>query len=415
MRNFVLVAAIASMLVAGNCHAQDNIWTGLGGDTKWENGANWESGLPPMDPNLEPDDNGGTVRIDGDFDVLYDADTWQWVIDSDQLNTAGPDAIVGGVNLNTQHWGNGRLFMGVDASVTGTNTFTLDPGGDNPVNVPANGSNIIGQQTGADSTINVLSGAITLGGGGNNAVSLGISEGSSGTINVSGGTLVLTRSQFLIAADRFGVSRAGTGTFNISGGAFRNRTDVTIGLNGTFNVEGSAPTEVGVGSAFSGDGEWFQATGGTLRTGLDAGGITPILIDDVDDDGNGAQGNVIFEAGAILDPYDAGGGTNEVATVMIWEGTLTDNGLVLSQTAIDDGWTFQIVGNELQVQNLSLPDAGAVLLGDIDLSGDVNFSDISPFIALLSGPTFQAEGDFDGNGIVNFDDISGFISALSSQ
>ena len=415
MKRFIVGAAIAAMFMAVNCHAQDNIWTGAGGDTKWENGANWESGSPPTDPNLAENDNGGVVRIDGDFDVLYDADTWQWVIDNNQLNTAGPDAVVGGVNLNTQHWGNGQLLMGVNADVTGTNSFTFDPGGDNPVNVPVTGATIIGQRTGANSTVNVMSGVITLGGGGNNAVSLGISEGSSGTINVSGGTLVLTRSQFLIAADRFGVSRDGTGTFNISGGAFRNRTDVTIGANGTFNVEGSAPTEIGVGSAFSGDGEWVQATGGTLRTGLDAGGITPILIDDVDDDVNGTQGNVTFEAGAVLDPYDAGGGTNALTTVMTWEGTLNNNGLVLSDAAIAAGWEMQIVGNELQVQNPNLPDGGDVLLGDIDLNGSVNFADISPFIALLSGSTFQAEGDFDGNGAVNFGDISGFISALSSQ
>ena len=285
MKSLILGIAVSAIIVASSCHAQDNIWTGLGGDTKWENGANWESLSPPTDPNLAENDNGGTTFIDGDFDVLYDADTWQWVIDNNQLNTAGPDAIVGGVNLNTQHWGMGRLFMGTVSGVTGTNTFTFDPGGDNPVNVPTTGSNIFGQRTGTNSTVNVQSGVITLGGGGNNAVSLGIETDSSGTINVSGGTLVLTRSQFLIAADRFGVSRDGTGTFNISGGAFRNRTDVTIGANGTFNVEGSAPTEIGVGSAFSGDGEWFQATGGTLRTGLDAGGITPILIDDVDDDG----------------------------------------------------------------------------------------------------------------------------------
>jgi len=55
-----------------------------------------------------------------------------------------------------------------------------------------------------------------------------------------------------------------------------------------------------------------------------------------------------------------------------------------------------------------------VMLGDVDLSGEVNFSDISPFIAVLSGGGFQAEADIDQNGLVDFGDISPFISLLSA-
>ena len=54
------------------------------------------------------------------------------------------------------------------------------------------------------------------------------------------------------------------------------------------------------------------------------------------------------------------------------------------------------------------------VLGDVDLSGDVDFDDIGPFIALLSGG-FQAEADIDGNGLVNFDDIAGFIGILGGS
>ena len=409
MKVFSLGIAVAAIFVAVNCHAQDNIWTGAGGDTKWENGANWQSGSPPTDPNLAVDDNGGVVRIDGDVDVLFDADTWQYIIDNNQLNTAGPAISVDGVDLSTAHWGNGQLLMGENATVTGTSTFTFDHGGDNPVNIPAVGSTIIGQRAGDNCTLNVMSGRLTVGGGQNNGVSLGISEGSSGTINLTGGTLALSRATLLIAADANG-SRDGEGTVNISGGAFRNRTNVIVGANGTFNVQGSEPTQIGIGSFANGDGEWTQRAGGRLRTGLDAGGITPIFIDDFEDDGNGNQGNVTFEAGAILDPYDAGGGTNELTTVMTWEGSLNNEGLVLSDEAIAAGWVMQIVGNELQVQN---PNLGGIVHGDVDLSGQVNFLDIAPFIAALTSNTFQAQADCDENGVVDFRDIAPFIAALA--
>ncbi len=71
-------------------------------------------------------------------------------------------------------------------------------------------------------------------------------------------------------------------------------------------------------------------------------------------------------------------------------------------------------------QSLALPSFGVgqvvptVLLGDVNRDGVVNFLDISPFIALLSGNGFQAEADCDENGVVNFLDISAFIAILSA-
>ena len=54
------------------------------------------------------------------------------------------------------------------------------------------------------------------------------------------------------------------------------------------------------------------------------------------------------------------------------------------------------------------------LLGDVDLSGTVDFLDIQPFIAVLSGRTNQCEADCDQSGIVDFLDIQPFIEILSS-
>ena len=55
-----------------------------------------------------------------------------------------------------------------------------------------------------------------------------------------------------------------------------------------------------------------------------------------------------------------------------------------------------------------------VLLGDVNVDGNVDFSDISPFIGILSAGTFQAEADLNESGEVNFLDISPFIQVLSN-
>lgn len=43
----------------------------------------------------------------------------------------------------------------------------------------------------------------------------------------------------------------------------------------------------------------------------------------------------------------------------------------------------------------------------------VDFSDLSPFIAVLSSGQFQVEADVDGSGVVDFSDLSPFIAILS--
>ena len=70
--------------------------------------------------------------------------------------------------------------------------------------------------------------------------------------------------------------------------------------------------------------------------------------------------------------------------------------------------------NALQLRLIANP-PGAVLLGDVNLDGVVDFFDISPFIAILSAQGFQAEADVDQNAIVDFFDISPFIAILSGQ
>ena len=51
-------------------------------------------------------------------------------------------------------------------------------------------------------------------------------------------------------------------------------------------------------------------------------------------------------------------------------------------------------------------------LGDVDLSGVVDFSDIPAFIAVLQAGSMQFEADIEGDGDVDFADIPLFISIL---
>ena len=56
-----------------------------------------------------------------------------------------------------------------------------------------------------------------------------------------------------------------------------------------------------------------------------------------------------------------------------------------------------------------------VLLGDVNLDGEVTFLDISPFIAILSTAGFQVEADIDLDAAVTFLDIAPLIAILADQ
>ena len=73
-------------------------------------------------------------------------------------------------------------------------------------------------------------------------------------------------------------------------------------------------------------------------------------------------------------------------------------------------------GHDLWVDNVAITGTFAtppILVGDVNLDGIVNFSDIAPFIALLTSGTFQVEADCNQDGSVNFLDIASFIGILS--
>tara|TARA_R110002049_G_scaffold285698_4_gene467005 strand:+ start:145644 stop:146717 length:1074 start_codon:yes stop_codon:yes gene_type:complete len=326
---FLLAAAVAVAL-GGNAMA--DAWTGDGATDKWEDADNWLL-------DAVPTNNGsGNTFINGGHNVLFDADTWAALDTAGNLQSATQYRVV-------------RFLINESTAATsgpiGTNSLTFDFG-DGLEILQTNGTSaVFGGRNGSDTTLNIVSGLLNTG----SRTSFGARVGASGTVNVMGGDFIIGRVNLQLGINNAFDTTTGTGVANISGGTFRTRRGVAIGGTSTFHVAGSGVTEIGVGSQGSEDGVWTQVAGGTLRTGIDAGGITAILVDDVDDDGGGTQGNVTFAAGSILDPYDLGGApTNVWTTIMNWEGTLDDNGLVLSSDALNAGWEKRVDGNSLQVR-----------------------------------------------------------------
>jgi len=176
-----------------------------------------------------------------------------------------------------------------------------------------------------------------------NALQLGLDYGSHGDYLLSGGTLIIARGVHGgVGSLDLGPNR-GHGRFCISRGTLLTRAGVRLGRaggHGEFIVEGSAASRIAIGSHLNHDGFWTQYAGSTLRVLIDAHGVTPIFIDNIE----GADGaEVVFHAGSLLDvrfleePY-AGSWD-----VMHWEGRLDDQGLQFAPDVDRDRWSFEFV------------------------------------------------------------------------
>lgn len=381
-------------------------------DTKYENPVNWfnetdgtnfnnfipvNDGVAGLNFNVAAR-NGGTI----DFD------------DDSSLTLAG--AADAQVQVN-------RIFLGSPGSGSNSGTLNVSGGSLNAVQSGAGINSTVGRAQ--DGTLNISGGSLQYG----QKLFVGSGVSGHGEVNVSGGELILYRGgnsaimtgdtaagdiadygrpsadlgdddgDGAVDGEGMPIENTTTGVLNISGGAFSTRAGIAIGKYGTVDVQGSGASQIGIGSNQSLDGFWLQYAGGTLRAGVDAGGITPILIDDVDDDG---QGDVKFYDGTFLDPYDLGGAIENIwHTVMQWDGTLLENGLALTADATSAGWEMQILGNLLQVK---LPGAGGGLAGDYNADGLVNAVDYTVWRDNLG----LSDAALNGNGT---GDVSGTVVA----
>ena len=110
-----------------------------------------------------------------------------------------------------------------------------------------------------------------------------------------------------------------------------------------------------------------------------------------------------------------GGGL--VADVQSWVDGGDNFGWAVLGDETDGGTAYQFLARE-SVNNAPMLTvdftAPTVLLGDVNLSGGVDFLDIAPFIAVLSASgNNQAEADIDQSGTVDFLDIAPFIEILN--
>ncbi|MEN8829736.1 MAG: autotransporter-associated beta strand repeat-containing protein, partial [Lentimonas sp.] len=101
---------------------------------------------------------------------------------------------------------------------------------------------------------------------------------------------------------------------------------------------------IGIGSHNSLDGHWWQQAGGVLSMGIDAGGVTKILI--ADNATANTNPYVHFEAGAVLD-VSFMGIPDEIGTWTVMElegGDIDDQGLVFADTVdtAPGAWTFKV-------------------------------------------------------------------------
>lgn len=315
---FVMVSGILFMVQAA--HADFDFDGTTGDGMSWEDVGNWLSNGSPASAIPGGSDY---VTISGDAGgetINMDADTWQYLVDNNLL-TGGSTG-----EYRTQT---------IRLALSGESTLNVDIGDSNIWRTTNSTLQYIGSASGSNGTMNIYSGDIRI-----ETSSLRIAEktGSAGVLNISGNT----NTRLIVHRESGGVSMqvgtGGAGTFQIDGGKFRTRAGVTVGSNGLFRVLGSSVTEVSIGDESTLDGNWTQHAGGILEFGIDAGGVTPIVIADKGGSGTFAT----FDDGAQLILDFLGSTMAGTWTLMeVKNGSITDNGLALAAD-VDAGWSFNV-------------------------------------------------------------------------
>ncbi|MDF7799279.1 DNRLRE domain-containing protein [Pontiellaceae bacterium B1224] len=287
-----------------------------GGD--WEVPGNWDTGTVPSGSD--------TITIAGSAGgqtVVMDADSWTFMNNNS-------------LNYSTTEYRTGTfLLAGAE-----TASLNIDIGSGNTWKTTSAGAYFIGDASGSDGTLNIRSGNCIFEA---SLMHIAKSVGSTGRINITGANASYTAGRES-GGTSLSVGTGGDGTFYISDGTFQSRAGVTVASAGIFEVAGSAADEIGIGSYSSLDGNWQQDAGGILKISIDSGGITPLFIDDQNNDGSG--GDVTFDSGALLDVGFQGSEENGVWSIMHWEGTLTDNGLDFAPGVNTDLWSMNWVDTD---------------------------------------------------------------------
>jgi sialate O-acetylesterase len=283
--------------------------------------------------------------------VCFGAETFNWTNgsgDGDFNNPANWDAAPAGgnnyVNIGSLEANKAALaegetldFAGLRIGYSGGDGELVQTGGDFNATAVGYGATRLGA--------NKFSGVYRMSGGTAtfNALQLGLSDASStGSFLLSGGEVKITGVVAQYSLRLGDTGRRSKGVFEVSGGSLQTRSDVRVSGYGTFAVLGSKSSAIQIGSFGALDGAWLQERGGVLKCRVAESGVTPIMIDDVQDPLDG-DGNVIFCDGALLDVDFMDGALKGEWDVMRWEGTLVDYGLQLAPSVDTSVWSFSFV------------------------------------------------------------------------
>lgn len=340
-RRFAHFTILLLLLIVSKPVAAENIyWTNNQDNNVWEDNGNWE------------DESGNPVN-------------------APDANTPSSDRIYIGAGLGD---GN-KAILSTDITAGQTASLVVRTGSDNDPGqldiigagavIMDNRYSTIGSKT--TGIVNMDGTLLQYDGSSSYPFIIGGGPYGRGTLNVTNGTFeVLNADLRLGGINNKGILSMQGGAAYINGGVEIGPGNGNIIEPSMIEVVGTSTTTIRLGETSGGDKTGGNLSSeGILRFGIDGTGVTQIT---VSSDDLGEDGDVTFASTAVLDPYDAGGTTNQLwYTVLSWEGDLTDNGLSLTQEALDAGWESRFDNNTLQVR-LAIPEPatiGLALLGSM--------------------------------------------------
>ena len=257
------------------------------------------------------------------------------------LTVDGSATSVATANLN----GSGTSYRGaVVVGNTGLGNLTLSAG---TLNVPSQGSAIVGNNAGSVGTVTQSGGSFTTNGG---RLYIGNATGSTGTYNLGGTGSLSTGIAY--------VGNNGTGTFNLSGTGSLSTSFAFIGSNGvgTFTQSGGSFTTNGYPLVVDGPGtgSTYTLSSGSLSTGVayvgysGAGTFTQSGGAFITNGNSLVLGVADGNGGTGSGTYNLGGGTLTTSGVGGSSGTFNFNGGTLRAGASSPGFLQGLTAANVQ-------------------------------------------------------------------